>query len=101
MTDWFDKKILARDEREGITDAEILAVLNAVDRGEISITKLRYEHYKLGNGWVVEIFWDVGEWDYIKEITLPDGRCINTFESDPERVPIQDWIPEHPERWEE
>lgn len=97
----FDERTRARDERDGITDDEILAVLNAVDRGEISIKKLKYEHYQLGNGWIVEIFWDVGEWDYVKEVTLPNGRCVDMFNTDPERVPVQNWIPEHPERWEE
>lgn len=29
---------------------------------------------ELENGWLVRVFWDCGDWDYIDQVEAPDGR---------------------------
>lgn len=69
-----------------LTEKEVLDVLHAVERGEVTIPPeeaMAAEEaycgnctYHLSNGWVFIIFNDCGEWDYIHEVTAPDGRSL-------------------------
>lgn len=70
--------------RDHAFEAEAVAVLEAVDRGEIEIDKAQRDAcaaqycnnftYTLPNGWRVTVFNDCDEWDYLDSIEAPDGR---------------------------
>lgn len=61
---------------------EALAVLEAVDRGDIAVYDEERTSaagrsiavYHLPNGWTVEVFNDCDQWDYLEGIEAPDGR---------------------------
>lgn len=69
-----------------LTEQEVLDVLHAVERGEVTIPHEEAKEaeeaycgdcaYHLSNGWVFIIFNDCGEWDYITKVTAPDGRSL-------------------------
>jgi hypothetical protein len=71
----------------GLTEKEVLDVLLAVERGEVTIPReeaIAAEEaycgnvtYHLSNGWVFTIFNDCGEWDYIDEVVAADGRSLS------------------------
>ena len=68
------------------TEAEVLAVLRAVDAGVVTVLPEDKENaaasyvndvtLRLSNGWIFVIFNDCDEWDYISEVITPDGRIL-------------------------
>lgn len=73
-----------RHHPQVIPDEEIIAVLDAADRGEVEIRPVGATNwmeqycgimeFHLGNGWKLGVFNDCCEWDYIEWIQAPDGR---------------------------
>lgn len=66
-----------------ITTDELLAVLHAVERGDVTLevdgaTPAQVYagdvYYKASNGWRLVVFNDCGEWDYLDSVIAPDGR---------------------------
>ena|ERR1700677_1552785 len=65
-----------------VTEAEILAFLKSVEEGPVTLTPsgepqdiyAGHVEYTASNGWVVTIFNDCNEWDYIEHLRTPDGR---------------------------
>ncbi len=67
-----------------LTEPEVLAVLRAIEQGEI---KLKAKEgtipfagncgYLADNGWKLEVFVDCGDWDYLDWAKAPDGREIH------------------------
>ena len=65
-----------------LTSAEVLAVLRAIDRREVTLTADRPPAdiyagdcaYRASNGWTLVVFIDCGDWDYLDHATAPDGR---------------------------
>lgn len=104
-------------QRDPVFWAEAIAVLEAVERGEVTIppaeTKACAEQYcndfayHLSNGWVVVVFNDCDEWDYLSEIHAPDGRSWSAAPCEPPdetwfEGPLGQWVPHAPgirERW--
>jgi hypothetical protein len=112
-----------------VSEEEIVAVLDAADRGELTIAydvqKSDTEHalavwdhvyagnvaFRLGNGWIVVVFNDCDEWDYIDSIILPDGAVVAAFYpcwtcGTPREKPCAhshprwaDWEPRHLAMW--
>lgn len=92
-----------------IPEDEVLAVLDAVDRGEV--TTLEADRaacadgycgdfwFTLSNGWRVSVFNDCGEWDYVSTVVAPDGRqCgpwIDAMDAvlSPEYERVREWKP--------
>lgn len=81
------------------TEAEILAVLSAIERKELSVRLLPGEEgawgpsrprYETANGWILEVWNDAGEWDYLESVTSPTGEVLD-FEEMSER--LQDYQP--------
>lgn len=77
---------VATPEEQRLSEQEVLDVLGAVERGEVTIPdgekQAAQEAYcgdctfHLSNGWVFVIFNDCDEWDYISEARAPDGRLL-------------------------
>jgi hypothetical protein len=71
------------------TEREILATLNAPLTAPVEVIRpVNYcgeQAYRLPSGWVVEVFWDCGDWDYLDSVTAPDGRRWD-FEALPQAV---------------
>lgn len=69
-----------------LTEQEVLDVLHAIERGEVTIPKEQRDAafesfcgkvpFTCSNGWKFIIFNDVNEWDYIDRVTAPDGRFL-------------------------
>lgn len=69
-----------------LTEAETLAVLQAIDRGEVTLNPedvaaasdnyCGVEHFRCSNGWEFWIFNDCDQWDYIELAQAPDGRNV-------------------------
>ena len=68
-----------------IPEHELLRFLDAVARGEITLTP-DYDpqrvyagnvRYTASNGWRMVIFNDANEWDYIDAVETPDGRSLD------------------------
>ncbi len=83
-----------------VTEAEIFAVLYAIERGEIALEPIDDPReifagdvrYRASNGWTLTVFNDCNEWDYLDSVTLPDGRSLNTYDA------LESWIDAHPPR---
>lgn len=93
-----------------IPEDEVLAVLDAVDRGEVmtlDADRVACEAgycgdywFTLSNGWRVAIFNDCDEWDYVKEVIAPDGRKCEPWRGaftsaplPPEYERVREWKP--------
>ncbi len=92
-----------------IPEDEVLAVLDAVDRGEV--TTLEADRtacadgycgdfwFTLSNGWRVAVFNDCDEWDYVSHVVAPDGRechpwwMVVTNDLPPEYERVREWKP--------
>lgn len=91
-----------------IPEDEVLAVLDAVDRGEV--TTLEADRiamadgycgdfwFTLSNGWRVSVFNDCDEWDYVSHVVAPDGRECRPWArsggwSRPEYERVREWKP--------
>lgn len=73
-----------------INDSCIKQLLSQIESGECIITKhlsttetygylaAHYGNvsYITDNGWLITVFFDCGEWDYIDSITSPEGETI-------------------------
>ncbi len=65
-----------------VTEAEILAFLQAIEEGSVSLTPAWEPqdiyagnvNYTASNGWTVTIFNDCNVWDYIERLRTADGR---------------------------
>lgn len=61
-------------------EADLLAVLRAIEAGEVTITceidpvYCVHVEYRTSNGWRLVVFNDCGEWDYLDSAEAPDGR---------------------------
>lgn len=65
-----------------ITGAEIKAVLEAVERGELTATRpdpgyCGDEEVVISNGWRLMVFNDCDSFDYIETVEAPDGRSVD------------------------
>ncbi len=72
-----------------ITADEILAVLHAIERGDVTVTKPKEpwcgnQPIPCSNGWTITVFADCYEWDYIAYVKAPDGREVYVYDSTPE-----------------
>jgi hypothetical protein len=83
-----------------LTAADILAVLQAIERREVQLIPDHEIHpddsgnmfYTTDTGWKLVVFNDLGCWDYLDSITAPDGRYA-TFD-DIKRMPdVSDYTP--------
>lgn len=71
-----------------LSEQEVLDVLHAIERGEVTIPEEQRKaaaevycgnvEFTCSNGWRFTIFNDCDEWDYIDEVTAPDGRMIRS-----------------------
>ena len=69
-----------------LTEKEVIDVLLAIERGEVTIPKEHRDEasaaycgdveFTCSNGWRFVIFNDCDEWDYIAQVTAPDGRSL-------------------------
>lgn len=65
-----------------LSGEEVLDVLHEIDRREVTLTADEdpaYVYagnvtYQASNGWVLVVFNDCGEWDYLDHATSEDGR---------------------------
>ena len=65
-----------------LTSAEVLAVLHAIEKGEVTVTPTEPPgevfagnvEYTASNGWKLMVFNDCNVWDYLDHATAPDGR---------------------------
>ncbi len=68
-----------------ISEAEVLAFLNKIESGEVTLTSKHepqavyagHVTYHASNGWQIVIFNDCNEWDYIDSILTNDGRELD------------------------
>lgn len=73
-----------------VSEAELMAFLVAVERGEVLLRPEREPqyvyagnvHYAASNGWHIIIFNDANEWDYIDFVQTADGRIAEFEEID-------------------
>lgn len=106
-------------------DAELIAILEAADRGELTIEYGTWVDgvwaargatgvwervyagnvmFVLGNGWKVIVFNDCDEWDYIEDMLAPDGTSQEIWEhpvtgpSNVRRI-VADWAPRDIKKW--
>ena len=83
---------------------EVAAFYAAITSGEIVLVASRDPQvvyasnveYRASNGWVIVVFNDANEFDYIDHITSPDGREIDLNQI--ERTPL-DWVPDEETAW--
>lgn len=70
-----------------LEENEVLAVLHAIERGEVTIPeddrRAAIEgwgdvEFTCSNGWRFVIYNDAGVWDYIIEVVAPDGRTLDS-----------------------
>lgn len=101
-------------------DAEVLAVLDAIDRGEVPLELVRPDAvdpvFRTASGWGFVVFNDCGSWDYLKAYRRPGEEAwtgaLSYEVPDPERDVDEPehaphtryagtawWRPEHKERW--
>ena len=69
-----------------LTADEVLAVLHAIERNEITITNDTHDYCSVetcraSNGWTFYVFNDCGEWDYVERVETDDGRCVDLWTS--------------------
>jgi hypothetical protein len=91
-----------------VTEQDIVAMCEAVDAGELSVTLEGGEtwdqaysgdmSFLLGNGFRLVVFNDCGEWDYIESYVAPDGTKTEV-EYFGEPSLLFDWEPKHFARW--
>lgn len=92
-----------------IGETEILDVMRALERGEITIPQAEKDAaqgqycgiavFHLSNGWEVAIFDDCDEWDYIEWIKTPDGREVD-FDTIWDTMPtLRDYAPPRDDIW--
>lgn len=72
-----------------ITADEILAVLHAIERGEVTVEKPKdawcgNKPIACSNGWTITVFADCFQWDYIASVTAADGRVAYVYDETPE-----------------
>lgn len=70
-----------------LTEDEVLSVLEAIDRGELTLNTDDVIDakdnfcgdfaFRVSNGWLFVIFNDCDQWDYIQTVTAPDGRTLD------------------------
>lgn len=95
-----------------IPDAEVLAVLEAIDRGDMTVAVLDdwddvfagEVRFAASNGWVLWVFNDCDSWDYLDRAESPDGRVWDypDEDNDPRSYTITNpahWRPENRQRW--
>jgi hypothetical protein len=90
-------------------DEEIVAMLEAADRGELDIfvegamwadVYVGNVAFVLSNGWKVIVFNDCDEWDCVDHVVSPGGVIVPAAAlPDGEEPAFYAWYPEHTERW--
>lgn len=70
-----------------LTEDEILAVLRAIERREVTFPASEIEAagdwfsgdftFHASNGWELTVFDDCDEWDYLDSVRAPDGREVD------------------------
>lgn len=106
------------------TPNEVMAFLEAIERGEITLTPERCPQdaycgnvlYRASNGWQLVVFNDCNEWDYVSEVILEDGTRIDPWvypdgqplflakpdrfdELDPQWEPVRTYQPRAAHQW--
>jgi len=90
------------------TEQEILNVLHAVERGEVTLhpgdVALARESYsgllsfRLSNGWTLQVFDDCREWDYIEAAAAPDREPLN-YDALADMPDVATYKPANPTLW--
>jgi hypothetical protein len=85
-----------------LADSDVLEVLRAVDRGEIILESVEQVYsgnrtYKTNTGWVLVVFIDCNDWDYLDSATAPDGRTWN-YDLSPDSPDLL-YEPADPRQW--
>lgn len=92
-----------------LTEREVLDVLHAVERGEVTfppkdvaLARVQYTgllRFQLSNGWILTVFNDCREWDYLEQVETPDGRVL-TYDELFDRMPeLEAYKPPDPTLW--
>ena len=62
-----------------VAEAEVLSVLAAIERGEVTLSRegkdlyAGDQTYVASNGWKLVVFNDCNSWDYLDSVVTPDG----------------------------
>lgn len=85
---------------------EILVVLQRIDAGELSLDLVpddgvlgSLREYHCSNGWKIFVFDDAGQWDYIHQYLLPDGRIVAYDDIASSSLHVADFTPTNQEAW--
>jgi hypothetical protein len=70
---------------KGIEAQELRELLEAIERGDVTLTTNRGPEkvyagnvvYRASNGWTIQVFNDCGDWDYLDYVEAPDGRSVD------------------------
>lgn len=82
--------------------AEVLSMLNAIDRGEITVDMVSEHgdsgatvHYSTSSGWHIEVFDDAGGWDYVERFRAPgSSEWVDPWDfTDAHGVVVSEWEP--------
>ncbi len=74
-----------RGKAMSLDKTQLLQFLQAIEQGQISLTRLTHDHdvyngivrYRCSNDWQIAIFVDCGEWDYVDEIITAAGDVVD------------------------
>lgn len=85
-----------------VSEEDVLAVLNAVDRGEVTTREEDRKAFasgfcgvfwfELSNGWRVAIFNDCHSWDYVEAVIPPNGDPIDLWPFDEQDRDGERWF---------
>lgn len=90
-----------------INKEEIFVFLHAIESGAI-VLKPRQEPqyvyagivvYDASNGWVIAVFNDANEWDYIEWISASDGRRVDFFDMEEQDRDLENYVPTNEIAW--
>jgi hypothetical protein len=84
-----------------LPEAEALAFLSRIEAGEVTLEPIGGApeyfqcviRYRSPCGWILAVFNDVGEWDYLEDITSPDGRTWDFSDAGPYETALQAYQP--------
>jgi hypothetical protein len=80
------------------------ALLDDIASGAVTVTPDRpvgysgNESFTTSNGWKIDVFNDVGEWDYIDHFQDPDGRVLDFDEMWDHARDLADYAPTEEEQ---
>jgi hypothetical protein len=87
-----------------LSEAEVWTFLRAIERGDITLSseeepQLIYAgnvRYAASNGWIITVFNDCNEWDYVDTIETTDGRTLD-FDDMPQA--LRNYCPSEDVAW--